>query len=223
MGGATPAVPNRSARTAWCRKVRLLVDPEIDLLSRRQVVEEVPDAIVAEVRRAVLAGHKLRIRYAAAGQEPRWRTVDPVGLVNVRDQGYLLATRAGADRTYRLSRVVAAEELVAPAQRPEEVDLGRAWQERSAQFRAGGDQVAVRVRIDPARRQELVATAVAVLAEEVDPDGSVRLEVTFQDARHARWALRQLATGAEALAPEWLRTSLRDRATEIARLYGAAP
>lgn len=49
----------------------------------------------------------------------------------------------------------------------------------------------------------------------------MRLEVTFQDARHAEWALWQLATHAEALAPQWLRASLRDRATTIATRYGA--
>ncbi len=85
-----------------------------------------------EVRRAVLAGHKLRIHYAAAGQTARWRTVDPIGLVTVRDRGYLLATRSGADRTYRLSRMLAAEELPETAQRPNRVDLDRIWRERSA-------------------------------------------------------------------------------------------
>ena len=135
----------------------MLIDPETDLLSRRLVAEEVPDTVVAEVRRAVLAGHKLRIHYAAVDQTPKWRTVDPIGLVTVRDRGYLLATRSGADRTYRLSRILAAKELAEPAQRPDRVDLDRAWQERSTQFRAGGDQVTVLVRVDPARREDLGA------------------------------------------------------------------
>ena len=135
---------------------------------------------MAEVRRAVFAGHKLRIHYAAVDQTPKWRTVDPIGLVTVRDQGYLLATRSGADRTYRLSRVLAAEELAEPAQRPDRVDLDRAWQERSTQFRTGGDQVTVLVRVNPARREDLVGTALAVRAEEPDADGWLRLEVTFR-------------------------------------------
>lgn len=91
-----------------------------------------------EVRRAVLAGHKLRILYAATGQTPQWRTVDPIGLVTVRDRVYLLATRSGADRTYRLSRVSAAEELPEPAQRRNRVDLDRIWRERSARFSPAG-------------------------------------------------------------------------------------
>ncbi|GAA5055991.1 putative DNA-binding transcriptional regulator YafY [Thermocatellispora tengchongensis] len=214
------ALPESYRDTAAGAAERLLIDPETDLLSRRLADEEVPDAIVAEVLRAVFAGHKLRIHYAAVDQTPTWRTVDPIGLVTVRDRGYLLATRSGEDRTYRLSRILAAEELAEPAQRPDRVDLNRAWRERSTRFRTGGDQVTVLVRVDPARREELVGTALAVRAEEADPDGRLRLEVTFQDPRHAEWALWQLTTDAEALAPEWLRTSLRDRAAAIAARYG---
>ncbi|MFE5847063.1 helix-turn-helix transcriptional regulator [Streptomyces niveus] len=217
------ALPESHRDTAAGVAERLLIDPETDLLSRRVAAEEVPDATVAEVRRAVLAGHKLRIRYAAAGQTPRWRTVDPIGLVTVRDQGYLLATRSGADRTYRLSRVLAAEALPEPAQRPDRVDLDRAWRDRGTRFRTGGDQVAVLVRVDPARREDLVTTALAVHTEEAEAGGRLRLEVTFQDARHAEWALWQLATDAEALAPQWLRTALRDRAATIATRYGTSP
>ncbi|WP_449063756.1 helix-turn-helix transcriptional regulator [Planomonospora algeriensis] len=216
------ALPESYRDTAAGAAERLLIDPETDLLSRRLVDEEVPDAVVAAVLRAVFAGRRLRIHYAAAGQAPEWRTVDPIGLVTVRDRGYLLATRAGADRTYRLSRVVAAEELAEPAQRPDRVDLDRAWRERSTRFRTGGDQVTVLVRVDPTRREELVGTALAVRTEEADPDGRLRLEVTFQDPRHAEWALWQLTTDAEALAPQWLRDALHDRAAAIAARYGAS-
>jgi predicted DNA-binding transcriptional regulator YafY len=216
------ALPESYRDTAAGVAERLLIDPETDLLSRRLVDEEVPDAIAAEVLRAVFAGHKLQIHYAAAGQTPKWRTVDPIGLVTIRDRGYLLATRSGADRTYRLSRVLAAKELAEPAQRPDRVDLDRAWQERSTRFRAGGDQVTVLVRVDPARREDLLGTALAVRAEEADSDGWLRLEVTFQDSRHAEWALWQLTTYAEALAPQWLRDSLHNRATAMVTRYAAS-
>ncbi|GAA3995981.1 hypothetical protein GCM10022384_49110 [Streptomyces marokkonensis] len=46
-----------------------------------------------------------------------------------------------------------------------------------------------------------------------------RLTATFQDSRHAEWALWQLGTDAEALAPTSLRTSLRDRAAAMAARY----
>ncbi|SQD96421.1 conserved hypothetical protein [Parafrankia sp. Ea1.12] len=75
------------------------------------------------------------------------------------------------------------------------------------------------VRVNPARREELLNSTLAVRAEEPDADGWLRLEVTFQDSRHAEWALWQLSTNAEALAPQSLRTSLRNRAAAIATRY----
>ncbi|MFJ3104385.1 helix-turn-helix transcriptional regulator [Streptomyces sp. NPDC086835] len=220
MRKVVDALPESHRASASDAAQRFLVDPKTDLLSRRLVNEEVPDTAMIEVRRAVLAGHKLRIHYAATGQTPRWRTVDPIGLVTVRDRSYLLATRSGADRTYRLSRVLAAEELPESAERPNRVDLDRIWQERSAQFLSGGDHITVPVRVNPARREELLDTALAVRAEEPDADGRLRLEVTFQDSRHAEWALWQLSTDVEALAPQSLRTALRNRAAAMATRYG---
>ncbi|MFE7443252.1 helix-turn-helix transcriptional regulator [Streptomyces chartreusis] len=217
------ALPEGHLASASDAARRFLVDPETDLLSRRLVTEEVADTAMIEVRRAVLAGHKLRIHYAATGQAPQWRTVDPIGLVTVRERGYLLATRSGEDRTYRLSRVLAAEELPEVAQRPDRVDLDRIWRERSAQFLSDGDHITVLVRMNPVRREELLDTTLAVRAEEPEADGWLRLEVTFQDLRHAEWALWQLGTDAEALAPQPLRTSLRDRAAAIAARYEEAP
>ncbi|GEM35324.1 transcriptional regulator [Nocardia neocaledoniensis NBRC 108232] len=217
------ALPASYRETAADVAERLLIEPETDLLSRRVVTEEVPGDVLAEIRRAVFAGTKLRIHYAPAGQSARWRTVDPIGLVIVRDRGYLLATRSGADRTYLLTRVRAAEALDEAAQRPDRVDLDRAWQERGARFRAGGDQLAVRVRVAPSRREELVGTAVTVHTEAVDPDGSLLLELSFQDFRHAEWALWQLASDAEALDPPALRAALRERAAALADRYAPSP
>jgi predicted DNA-binding transcriptional regulator YafY len=212
------ALPESHRATANDAARRLLVEPETDLLSRRPVTEDVPGRTMTEIRRAVLAGHKLRIHYAAMDRTPQWRTVDPIGLVTVRDRGYLLATRSGADRTYRLSRVLAAEELPEPAQRPGQVDLDRVWRERCARF-LSTDHISVRVRVLPERREELLSSAVAVRAAESDADGWLRLEVAFEDLRHAEWALWQLGSDAEAVAPVALRASLRARAAAMSAHY----
>jgi len=222
MRKVVDALPESHQAAASDAARRLLVEPETDLLSRRAVSETVSDATMIEVRRAVLAGHRLRIHYAAADQSPQWRTVDPIGLVTVRDRVYLLATRSGADRTYRLARMLAAEELPEPAQRPDRVDLDRIWRERCAQFLSEG-HLTVLVRVRPERREDLLDTAVAVRAEEPEADGLLRLEVTYQDARHAEWALWQLGPDAEALAPQSLRASLHHRAAAIAARYADAP
>ncbi|MCD0443349.1 WYL domain-containing protein [Glycomyces sp. A-F 0318] len=220
MRKVVDALPEGHRTTVDDAARRFLVEPETDLLSRRSSAEDIPRGVMAEVRRAVLAGHRLRLHYAAADQAPQWRTVDPIGLVTVRDRVYLLATRSGADRTYRLSRALAAEALTERARRPDKVDLDRIWRERTARFLAE-DHLAVLVRVDPERREELLDAAVAVRAEEPDADGRLRLEVSFQDARHAEWALWRLGADAEVLAPPSLRAALRGRAEAVAALYRA--
>ncbi|MEV7238159.1 WYL domain-containing protein [Streptomyces sp. NPDC051020] len=197
---------------------RFLVEPETDLLSRRPVTEDMASGVMSEVRHAVLTGHKLRFHYAAPAKTPHWHTVEPIGLVTVRDRTYLLATKAGEDRTYRLSRMLTAEGLPELAERPPQVDLDRIWAERSARF-LSENHIPVIVRVKPSRREELLNAARAVRAEEPEADGWVRLDVTFEDLRHAVWAIWQIDTAAEVLAPESLRAALRDRATILAARY----
>lgn len=219
MRKVVDALPESHQATVGDAASRFLLEPETDLLSRRLDTEAIPEAVVHEVRRAVLAGRRLRIHYAANGEDPQWRTVDPIGLVTVRERAYLLATRNSEDRTYRLSRFLAAEALPEPAQRPDTVDLDRIWKERSAQFLADG-HLAVQVLVDPARREDLLDRVLAVRAEAPAADGRLRLEVTFHDAEHAEWALWQLGTLVEAVAPQSLREALRERAAALAARYG---
>ena len=82
--------------------------------------------------------------------------------------------------------------------------------------------VTVPVLVRSERREELLDAAVTVRAEAPEADGRLRLEVTFQDLRHAEWAMWRLGTDAEALAPEALRAALRDRAAALAARYEAA-
>lgn len=212
------ALPAGHRSTTEDAAKRFLIEPEADLLSRPRAGERVSHSVLGELRDAVLDGHQVRIHYAGRGQEPQWRTIDPIGLVTVRDRAYLLATRDGADRTYRMSRIQAAERLATPAERPAQVDLDRLWRERAAQFLSEG-HITVQVRVDAARREDLLDFAEAVRAESPASDGGCLLEVTFQDLWHAEWALWQMGLQAEALSPPELRAALRDRAAALAELY----
>lgn len=213
------ALPQSHRVTVDAAARRLLVDPSADMIVHRPLSEVTAVGAMAEVRGAVFGGHKLRIQYRAKDQPAKWRTVDPIGLVTVRGRGYLLALRAGEERTYRLSRVLAAQELETPAQRPDRVDLDRLWAERCAQFLHGDGQVTALVAVNAARREDLVSTALAVRIEEDSADSQLRLEVTWQDAEHAEFALWRLATDADVLEPRWLRDSVRARALAIAAHY----
>jgi predicted DNA-binding transcriptional regulator YafY len=219
MRKVVDALPESYRETATSAAQRLLIDPDTNLLSQRLFTEDLPEETMTEVRNAVFAGHKLRIHYTAADETPQWRTVDPIGLVTVRDKGYLLAIRDGSNRTYRLSRIQAAEELNEPAERPNHIDLDQVWRERSTQLLTHGDPITVMVRVNPTHRDELLRNSQAARAHEPDADGWLHIEVTYSDVSHAEWALWQLATNAEALAPKSLRTALRNRAAAMVTSY----
>ncbi|WP_285619455.1 WYL domain-containing protein [Kineosporia sp. NBRC 101677] len=210
------ALPEEHRVMAGDAARRLLVDPEHDLLAHGLAPAE--PTPMGEVRRAVLEGLRLRIRYAATDQTAQWRTVEPVGLVTARGRGYLLATRNGQERAYRLSRVLAAESLPEAAQRSTAVDLERMWREHCARF-LSADQLTAWIRVNPTRREELADSALAVRALDPDEEGWLHLEVTFQNAQHAEWSLWQLGSDAEALAPESLRATLHRRAALLASRY----
>ncbi|WP_433504492.1 helix-turn-helix transcriptional regulator [Pseudonocardia halophobica] len=220
------------------------------LVRRGGFLHDAPETPAADalhtVQRAVFTGHRLRIRYAARGaEEGRWRTVDPLGLVEAAGAWYLLALHDGADRTYRISRIEAAEELDEPAQRPTGVDLEELWQRRRDEFRRALPHVVARIRVREQRRAELTRTALTVTdaenlgtTEDTDgADGEVGevgevaehgwtdqdveaggwsvVTAAFGDLRHAIRVVWSLAPDAEALHPPELATALRTRAEAV--------
>lgn len=227
------ALPESHRSQATTVSERILIDPDIDLLARPRASETVPAEVLESVRLGVLRGRRLRLLYRSAGgspeRSPRWRIVDPVGLASARGRGYLLALAGGEDRTYRLSRIQAAELLAEVADRPETVDLPALWRERSERFRTAGDTVEVTVRTSGAGAAALRATAIdlgrARPVEQRPPGqstvagGELDLTVTFQDAEHAIWALWQLGPDAEVIAPDDIRDHLGDRARAMAARY----
>ncbi|WP_232661689.1 helix-turn-helix transcriptional regulator [Pseudonocardia sp. TRM90224] len=206
--------PHRTAATSDAERVLVRQEGWLPVGEPEPEVEH-----LAAVQRAVFAGRRLRIRYQAECQEPRWRTVDPVGLVSARGRWYLLATREGAERTYRLSRMREVQELTELADRPEGVDLERAWQERRARFFAART-VRVRLRLLAGRRATLAGAARGIITEVADrEDGWLLLDVTFADVMYAQSVLWSLGADAEALEPPELRTALAERAQAAAARY----
>jgi predicted DNA-binding transcriptional regulator YafY len=177
------------------------------------------DEVLTVVRAAVFAGRRLDLHYAARDEEPRWRTVDPVGLVSQAGRWYLLALRDGEERTYRLSRVREVRERAEQAVRPHDVDLDEAWRARRAAFLASLPTLPVEVRVRASRRADLLRTAGDVLAEAPAVDGLLRLTVEFGDAVHAERVLWSMAADVEVLAPAELRAVLAARAEEVAARY----
>jgi predicted DNA-binding transcriptional regulator YafY len=209
MPDARRATATRAAGRVRVRRGGFLREPE---------PEEGP---LDAVRAAVFGGRRLRIRYATRDETGAggWRTVDPLGLVDAGGRWYLLATRDGADRTYRVSRIRAAVALDEPADRPDDVDLDRLWQERRARFAAALTPWPVTVAVQRDRRAELARAAIAVRSERADEAGHLIMDVDFSGIEHAVAALWRMGPDAEALAPPALRQRLAARAAAMARRY----
>jgi predicted DNA-binding transcriptional regulator YafY len=82
---------------------------------------------------AVVQRRRVRVRYAAWNREPVDRLVDPWGLVRKRERWYLLGAVDGAERTYRVDRMLDAVVTDEPAERPADLDLGELWERISAE------------------------------------------------------------------------------------------
>ena len=211
------AMPESARRTATDAADRVLVRQEWR-------GAPAPDVHLAVVRRAVFAGHRLRLRYRARGgpdgAEPaRWRTVDPVGLVEAGGHWYLLATRDGAERTYRLSRVEDVEELDEPARRAPGTDLQQVWEQRRAAFLATRPATTVTVRVRADRLASLAAMALGVVDEQAAGADTLQVGALFGDALHAERVLWSLGADVEVLDPAPLRAALAARAAAVAALY----
>ena len=82
---------------------------------------------------AVVQRRRVRVRYAAWNRGPVDRLVDPWGLVRKRERWYLLGAVDGAERTYRVDRMLDAVVTDEPAERPADLDLGDLWERISAE------------------------------------------------------------------------------------------
>ncbi|MCO1655052.1 helix-turn-helix transcriptional regulator [Pseudonocardia humida] len=184
-----------------------------------------PDPRLAAVQRAVLAGTRLRIHYAGGSRPgdpppaPRWRTVDPVGLVEAAGQWYLLGLDGGQDRTYRMSRVEDVEELPQPAARPEGVDLDALWARRRDDFRARISGLEASVRVPDHLVGELAKAAVSTVDARADGGGRTVVRVLFGGVGHAERVVWAMAPEAEALGPPELREAVRARAAGVAEQH----
>ncbi len=85
-------------------------------------------AQLAVLEQAVVAHRRVRIEYAAWNRDPVERLVDPWGLVRKRERWYLLGAVDGAERTYRVDRMLHAIITDEPSSRPVDLDLPEMWE-----------------------------------------------------------------------------------------------
>ncbi|MGH7910416.1 MAG: helix-turn-helix transcriptional regulator [Candidatus Dormibacteraceae bacterium] len=214
------AMPPSQREGAQRARERLLVDATPWL----REPEAVPH--LATIEDAVWGQTRVRLRYRRAGGRKVERTVEPLGLVVKAGVWYLLAAAGGAIRTYRLSRVEAAERTEERFERPAGFDLARHWAEVRSSFRRRAEGVFVAVRVTPEQVvlfTRLVAGALVEPMEALPPgeDGWPRYALRYPALGAARGSLLALGPWIEVLAPRELRQSLRAAAEAVVALYEA--
>jgi predicted DNA-binding transcriptional regulator YafY len=171
---------------------------------------------------AVWQERRLRMRYGREGYDARERVVDPLGLVAKGSVWYLVAGVGDEVRSYRASRVAAAELLDEACRRPEGFDLAEFWERSAAEFRATRPRyrVVARVREDVVFRLPFGGRFARIEETgEADADGWVRVALRFDVEEMACEFALGFGTQLEVLEPAPLREKVLEMARAVVNVY----
>lgn len=172
-----------------------------------------PGEVLPTVAGAVWRGQRLDLRYGRRGRTPVRRRVDPLGLVLKAGTWYLVAAHRRVPRTYRVSRIVSASVVPAPAWRPDEFDLAAWWARSAAAFDAAIRPLRTRLRLGPVAARLLPRavpgdlTTRALDAGTTGPDGWVTVDLPVESVEVAVSQLGPLGE-VEVLDPPELRAAM---------------
>jgi predicted DNA-binding transcriptional regulator YafY len=165
------------------------------------------DAGVLELlRHALETGVQVELGYARPGHECSWRRVHPHGLVVKRGAWYLVATAPSGLRTYKVSRIEAAELTDERAATPDGFDLAATWEaaQRNLVARRPSAEVTVDLLVVP-QAWPMLSGRLGGWWEIVDlglePDGRRRALVSMASASHAARELLGFAESVEVRSP----------------------
>lgn len=176
----------------------------------------VESSVLDTLQTAVIQGRQVELGYRRPGAERTDRTVHPFGLVTKAGVWYLVGGTDRGRRTFRVSRVEAAEVLEDPADRPDDFDLEEAWASIKADF---GSQL---------RAQEIVASAIVegwvlsplrtvqstrLMVGRQHDDGRFEVELAGPSLAILAYAFAGFGRSVEVIAPR----ELRDRLGELGR------
>ncbi|MFI5891173.1 helix-turn-helix transcriptional regulator [Actinoplanes sp. NPDC051513] len=186
-----------------------------------------PTPHLSTVAEAVWSSRLLEIRYRR-WKAPRevTRTLSPLGVVLKAGRWYLVAK--GRERTtgYRVSNILEAEVLDAPAERPGGFDLAAFWREWAERYESSVYRMTATVRMTEAALRmmafvfppEMSRTA-RELAGEPGEDGWLITTVPIESIKQGHIELLKLGAEAEVLEPPELRERLAETARAMARTY----
>lgn len=188
-----------------------------------------PDLVT--VAEAVWSQRRVRVRYERANRTVVDRVLEPLGLVLKAGTWYLVASVASDERdargarTYRVSRIRAAEVLDDVFERPDGFDLQTHWAEyqRDYEQRMFRDTATIRLSADGRSLLFLIGSAAAraghAAMRPADSDGWATTTVPIESVRHGHHALMQLGADVEVLEPVELRELVAESGRAMAQRY----
>ena len=203
--------------------------PDLEALVRAETIAvqagprpTADEAMLAAIRRAILAEQALGFIYSRPGAEARRRAVAPCGLMFGR-ANYLVAADLATRKiqTFRLDRMSAVEALDQTARPPEGFDLAAFANRSFGIYQDDVQDVVLHVTpegADEARGWRWHPTQTF----EDQPDGSVIVRFTASGMRELAWHLFTWRDQVRIVAPERLKQVMAEELAAAVRAHGGA-
>jgi len=174
--------------------------------------------LVPELQAAVVQRRKVRLTYRGWDRKSAERLVDPWGLVEKGEVWYLLGGVDGAQRTYRVDRIVEAAVTDQPAHRPADFDLTAAWEtvlrEVSQQRERAWAEAIVDLEALPFLRERFGESSITVTPLDA---GRVQLRLTAPTELLLARGLAGWADHVDVVEPATVRAHLARLGAELSR------
>jgi predicted DNA-binding transcriptional regulator YafY len=195
---------------------RLLIDSR----SWRDATESLTSLPV--ILEALWSERRLRFLYEKTDGHSSQREVDPLGLVARANRWYLVASKGDEQRTYRVSRIRAAEILAERCNRPKEFDLAAHWEASTNRFREHLPRYDATFLVTHDILPWVCYRSWRIL-EQVAAGERCRVSMRFDAPDEARQFALAFGAALEVLEPKELREYVIATARAVVAAYGSAP
>jgi len=176
--------------------------------------------LVDRLQAAVIGRWKVRLTYTSAVRARSERLVDPWGLVAKDEIWYLIAGTDRGQRTFRVDRIIQAEQTDQPASRPDGFILASAWEQVVAEVEQHRSRtwatVIIQDRFTPILRDRFGQHCYT--DGQLD-DGRARVRVAAPTPLDIARNLAGWGEMVEVIEPSTVRAELARIGTELADLY----
>jgi predicted DNA-binding transcriptional regulator YafY len=171
---------------------------------------------------ALWLSRRLKFQYEKTDGESSDREVDPLGLVARGNRWYLVAARGDERRTYRVSRIRAAEILAEPCLRLEQFDLAAYWEASTNRFREHLPRYDATFLVTAAILPWVCYRSSRVL-EQVPEGERFRVSMRFDAPEECRQFALAFGAELEVVEPQELRDYVIATVHAVAAAYAATP